>query len=73
MKTNLFELNKVLTEREMEIYLYAYYSYLDNFQIARKMDISIHEVMNVLATINKKLFMPKAQVNVRTNNYEANA
>lgn len=54
MTTNLNELNKILTEREMQVYLYAYHTNLDNYQIARKMHISIYEVLEELNMIKFK-------------------
>ena len=52
---NLFELNKVLNDEEMMIYMYAYMTSLDNYEISRRMNISIYQVSKCLKRINKVL------------------
>lgn len=53
--TNLFKLNEILSEKEMKVYMYAFMALLDNYEISRKMNVSIYEISKCLKKIKKVL------------------
>jgi len=48
-------ISNVLTESELNAYLYAHYSTIDNYGIARQIGVSINEICSIINSANKKV------------------
>lgn len=47
--------NEVLTEKEANAYIYANYTVMDNYSIAKKLDVDINEFYVILDSANIKM------------------